>query len=229
MTTSGTNTFDPEFSTLVEEAFERIGIDPATITARHAKSARRSVDFMFSDWANRGPHLWAVDQQTIVTPVLVAGTATYDCPDGTVAILEMVVRRNGVDTPIFPMSRDEYLAIPNKTTQGLPNRFYFDRQSGTPTLTFWDVPENATDQIIYYRMRQLQDAGAGMNTADIPHRWQEAVVAGLAAKLSEKYAPEREQSAVAKAEAAYRRAYQEDRERVPTVTRVRYSTNIRRR
>jgi hypothetical protein len=229
MTTSSAYSFDPDFADLVLEAFERIGIDPATITARHAKSARRSVDFLFSDWANRGPHLWAIDQQVIEAPDLIAGTATYDCPEGTVAILEMVVRRNGVDTPIHSMARDEYLAIPNKTYQGLPNRFYFDRQITTPTLTFWNVPENDTDKIIYYRMRQLQDAGAGMNTADIPHRWQEALVSGLAAKLAEKYAPEREQGMLAKSESKYKSAFQEDRERSPTTTRVKYSVSSRRR
>ena len=229
MTTSGVYTFDPELAAIAEEAFERCGIDPATITARHAKSARRSMDYLFSGWANRGPHLWAIDQQTIAAPTLVAGTATYNCPAGTVAVLEMVVRRSGVDTPISPMARDEYLAIPDKTTQGLPNRFYFDRSRTTPTLTFWNVPENATDQIIYYRMRQLQDSGGAALTADIPFRWQEALAAGLAAKLAEKYAPEREQSLVSKAERAYALAYQEDRERTPTTTRVKYSTNIRRR
>lgn len=229
MATSGTYSFDPEFAEIVTEAFERIGIDPATVTARHAKSARRSVDYLFADWANLGPHLWAVDQQVIQAPELVAGTATYDCPVGTVAILEMVVRRNGSDIPLFPMARDEYLAIPNKTTQGLPNRFYFDRQSATPTLTFWNVPENTTDQIIYYRMRRLQDSGAGMNTADIPYRWQEALVAGLAAKLSEKYTPDRESAMMLKADLKYKAATTEDRERTPTATRVKYKTNIRRR
>jgi len=224
--TSGTYTFSPEISEVFEEAFERCGIDPASITARHSRSARRSLNLLFSGWSNEGPLLWAVDQQTI-TPVV--GTATYNCPDGTVAILEVFVRRDGVDTPVFPMARDEYAAIPDKTTQGLANRVYFDRTITTPTLTFWNVPENITDELIYYRMRQLQDAGAGSNTPDIPYRWQEALTAGVAAKLAEKYAPDREQGLLAKAGVAFKKAKQEDRERTPTATRVKYKTNLRRR
>ena len=181
---------------------------------------------MFSAWANEGPHLWAIDQQTI-TPVV--GTATYNCPAGTLALLEIFVRRNGVDTPVFPMSRDELAAIPDKTTRGLANRVYFDRAATTPTLTFWNAPENITDRIIYYRMRQLQDAGAGGNTPDIPYRWQEALTSGIAAKLAEKYAPDREQALVAKAALAFKKANTEDRERTPTATRVKYTTGIRRR
>lgn len=226
MASSGTYLFSQEVAEVLEDAFERCGIDPASITARHSRSARRSMNLLFSAWANEGPLLWAIDEQTI-TPVV--GTATYDCPDGTVAILEVFVRRNGVDTPVFPMGRDEYAAIPDKTTQGLANRVYFDRQADTPTLTFWNVPENTTDELIYYRMRQLQDVGAGSNTPDIPYRWQEALTAGIAAKLAEKYAPDREPGLVAKAALAFRKAFTEDRERVPTSTRVKYKTNIRRR
>ena len=224
MATSGTYLgSDFEYAVVCEEAFERIGIDPATLTARHTRSARRSIEYLFIEWANEGVHLWAVDQQTIATPTLVAGTATYNTPVGTIAVLEMVVRRDGIDTPISPMARDEYMAIPDKTTQGLPNRCYFNRAQATPTLTFWNVPENTTDTIIYYRMRRLQDVGGASYTADVPYRWQEAMVSGLAAKLAEKYAPDREGSMLAKSEAKYGQAYQEDRQRTPTVTRVKYS------
>lgn len=223
MATSGTYTgADFEWAELCDEAFERCGIDPQTLTARHLRSARRSAEFLFADWSNRGIHLWAIDQQIIAAPDLVPGTATYDCPEGTLAVLEMVVRRSGTDTPIFPMARDEYLAIPNKDYRGLPNRFYFAREAATPTLTFWNVPENDTDQIIYYRMRRMQDVGNASRTADVPYRWQEALAAGLAAKLAEKYAPEREVALIQKSEAKYRIAYAEDRERVPTTMRVKY-------
>lgn len=224
MSTSGTWNFSPEIAEICDEAFERCGVDPASLTGRHLRSARRSLNLLFSSWANRGPHLWAIDQQTFT---VTASDPSYDCPAGTIAILEMVVRRDGIDTPVFPMARDEYLAIPDKTTEGLPNRYYFNRTITTPTLTFWDVPENSTDTIIYYRMRQLEDAGNGANTLDIPYRWQEAVTAGLASKLAEKYAPEREQLLFQKAERAYKEAYQEDRERTPTATRVVYKVSRR--
>lgn len=227
MATSGTYTYSLDIAEAVEEAFERCGIDPATVTARHARSARRSLNMMFADWASRGVHLWAIDQQT---QVLTQSDATYTVPVGTVGILEMVVRRDGFDTPVWPMARDEYLAIPDKTTEGLPNRFWFERLGGASSVIhLWDVPENSTDTLIYYRMRQLQDITSAAENPDVPYFWNEALVAGLAAKLAEKYAPERENSLIAKAELQYKRANQEDRERTPTATRVVYAVSSRRR
>lgn len=225
MTTSGSYTFAPDVAEVMDEAFERCGIDPATITGRHLRSARRSFNYMFADWANDGVHLWAVDEQT---QLVTASDPTYDCPAGTVAILEMVVRRNGVDTPVFPMSRDEYANVPNKTSEGLPNRYWFNRDIATPTYTLWDVPENSTDQIRYYRMRQLQSITALGETPDAPYRWQEAIASGLAARLAVKYAPDKEQLLRGLASASLKLAKQEDRERVPTSTMVKYSLGRRR-
>lgn len=226
MATSGVYAFDPSCAEYVEEAFERCGIDPAALTARHARSARMSIAFMFSEWSNKGPHLWAIDQQS---QLLTASDASYSVPTGTVAILEMVIRRDGVDVPVFPMSRDEYLAIPDKTAEGLPNRFYFDRQATAPMIYLWNTPENSTDTIIYYRMRSLQDVGVASNTLDIPPRWQEAVAAGLAAKLAVKYAPDRIGPLTGSANKRFEEAKQEDRARSPTTMRVSYSRGMRRR
>lgn len=219
MASSGTYAWSPDIAEIIDESFERCGVDPAALTGRHLRSARRSFNYLFSGWANDGVHLWAVDQQS---QALTASDPSYDCPAGTIAILEMVVRRSGVDTPVFPMGRDEYLNIPNKTEEGLPSRFYFDRATSTPTITLWDVPENSTDVLYYYRMRQLQDITASTETPDAPYRWQEAIAAGLAAKLAEKYAPDREQGLLAKAMQALKLAKQEDRERMPTTMRVKY-------
>jgi hypothetical protein len=226
MATSGTYAFSPEAAEFCEEAFERCGIDPAALTARHVRSARRSLDFMFSEWSNKGPHLWAVDQQS---QILTASDASYTVPTGTIAILEMVIRRDGVDIPVFPMARDEYLAIPDKTAEGLPNRFFFDRVATAPMIYLWNTPENSTDTLYYYRMRALQDVGAASNTLDIPPRWNEAVASGLAAKLAVKYAPDRIGPLTGVANARFKEATTEDRERTPTNTRVKYTTNIRRR
>ena len=227
MATSGTYAYSLDIAEAVDEAFERCGIDPATVTARHLRSARRSLNLMFADWASRGVHLWAVDQQT---QALTQGDADYTVPVGTVGILEMVVRRAGLDTPVWPMARDEYLAIPDKTTQGLPNRFWFERLGGASSVIhLWDVPENNTDTLIYYRIRQLQDIVTMAENPDVPYFWNEALVSGLAAKLAEKYAPDRENGLIAKAEMRFRTANTEDRERVPTTTRVTYSVSARRR
>lgn len=209
MTTSGTYAADYEVSEIVDEAFERCGVDPASLTDRHSKSARRSLQLLFSEWANRGIHLWAVDTQN---QTVTDGDATYTVATGTVTILEMVVRRSGTDTQVSPMSRADYLLMPDKDTEGLANQYWLDRATGVYTL--WPVPDNSTDVIYYTRLRQLQDVGNGSRTADVPFRWLEAMIAGLAAKLAMKFAPDRVSALSAFAEQQYKFAYQEDRERV---------------
>ena len=236
MTTSGTYVFAPEVAEFCEEAFERCGLDPASLTTRHLRSARRSLNLMFSEWSNKGVSLWAVDQQTLT---VTQGLETYETPVGTIAVLDVAVRSGGIDVPIYPMARDEYLAIPNKTTEGIISRWYFNRISndatttptvtlGTPTLTFWNSPQNSTDQIIYYRLRQLQDVGGAAKTLDIPARWTEAVASGLAAKLAVKYAADRIGPLKGEANSQFAAAKQEDRERTPSNLRVKYNVGLRR-
>lgn len=219
MPTSGAYTNTLDLADYIDEAFERCGIDPSSLEARHLRSARRSIELMFSEWTARGIHLWAVEQ---VTLPLSTAVANYSVDTGTLAILEMVVRRDGLDIEVNPWARDEYHAMPDKTTAGMPSQYYYDRQRDTPTLTFWPVPENDTDEIIYYRLRRLQDGGVMANQPDVPYFWNEAFTAGLAAKLAAKYAPEREDRLLVKAEAAFTLADTEDRQRTPTVTKVRY-------
>lgn len=219
MATSGTYTFAPDAAELLDEAFERVGVDPSQLTARHLRSARRSLNLLFVEWANKGTHLWTVEQKTTD---LIDGTATYNAETSIVCVLEMIVRRSGLDTPVEPMARDEYLAIPMKTEEGMPTRYWFDRDAATPAITLWPVPENSTDDLIYFYMRRIQDVGAASNTLDVPYRWYEALVSGLAAKLAEKYAPDRENFLRNKAGARYKEAFEEDRERTPTTFRVRF-------
>jgi hypothetical protein len=230
MASSGTYAWSPEIVEICDEAFERCGKDPADLKAWHMRSARRSLDYLFSEWSNEGVLLWAVDQ---VTVTLTDGTATYATPVGTTAILDMIIRRDDLDTPCNPMLRDEYLAIPDKTTEGLPSRYFFNRidslasvpvVSGAtgPSITLWTTPENSTDQMIYYRLRQLEEGGVASNTPDIPFRWQEALVSGLAAKLALKFALDREEKLRLYAASQLKMAKQEDRERGPTTTRVKY-------
>lgn len=216
MATSGTYTWSPEISEVCDEAFERCGIDPATLTARHMRSARLSMNYLFSDWDAGGVKLWAVDRQKIDC---VAGTTTYSLATGTQAILDAVLLRDGLETPVSPIARDEYVNLPDKTQRGMPSSYYLDRQR-TPQVSLWPTPENSTDDFYYYRLRYLQDVGGASNNPDVPHYWQEALAAGLAAKLAEKYAPEREQGLLAKAERKLALAKQEDRQRTPTTFSV---------
>lgn len=186
MATSGTYAVEYDIAEFTDEAFERCNVDPATLTARHMRSARRSLNLLFSRWANSGVNLFAVDEQTVTA---VEGQASYSVAAGTLAMLEVVVRRSGVDTPVHLIDRDQYHAIPTKTTESLPTMAYFDRKAGTFYL--WGVPDNSTDVIRYQRLRRIQDVTAGAETADVTYEWYEALAAGLAEHLALKFAPER--------------------------------------
>tara|TARA_R100000655_G_scaffold1422_5_gene5442 strand:+ start:7822 stop:8721 length:900 start_codon:yes stop_codon:yes gene_type:complete len=130
----------------------------------------------------------------------------------TVDMLEAVIRRSGTDISITRINRGDYLSTPEKTTQARPSQFYVDRQI-TPTVTLWPTPENSTDQLIYYRIRRIQDADAGVNTADLPFRFLPCLVAGLAYYISVKKAPQRIGLLKDIYEEEFQRAASEDGER----------------
>ena len=217
MTTSGTYDFvDTEQVDIITEAFERCGRNPASLSSQEVNSATRSLNYLFSDWANDGPNLWEVD---LVALPLVAGQASYTLAEETVYILQAYTRitTGGVNNDIMiqGISRAEYAAIPNKSQQSQrPFQYYFQR-TAVPTLYLWQVPDNNNVTLYYYRMKIQQDAGALVNTLDANNRWMEAIAAGLAMKLATKFAPDRLGMLVPQYEAAYARAKAEDRERVP--------------
>jgi hypothetical protein len=131
----------------------------------------------------------------------------------TVDVLEAVIRRSSSDLGISRIGRGDYLDTPSKTTQGRPSQFYIDRLI-TPTITVWPSPENSTDQLIYYRVRRIQDADAGVNTADIPFRFLPCLTAGLAYYLSIKKSPQRITLLKQIYDEEFMRAASEDSERV---------------
>lgn len=208
MTTSGSRDFNLDVAEIIEEAYERCGLEVRT--GYDAKTARRSLNLMFADWANRGLNLWTVAQGTTA---LTQGTSTYTLGADVVDVLEMVLRRSGTDYEVERISRGEYLTFPNKTDQGRPSQFYFDRQI-QPVITLWQTPENSTDQLIYYYVQRIEDAGALVNTADLPFRFLPCMVAGLAYYLAMKRAPERLQILKAVYEEEFQRAAEEDEDRV---------------
>jgi hypothetical protein len=217
MTTSGTYNFGTtEQIDIITEAYERIGRLPSTLSSNDIDSARRSINYLFSDWANNGPNLWAVDLQSIpLTP----GTLYYDLPVNTVYILQAYTRitTGGVtnDLMMQAISRAEYDAIPNKSQAGQrPFQFYLQRTL-TPRIYLWQVPQEAGVTLYYHRMKIQEDAGAFTDSMDAPNRWMEAIASGLAAKLSVKFAPDRFEPLQALADKAYAGAAAEDRERVP--------------
>jgi hypothetical protein len=212
MATSGTRDFDLDVADIIEEAYERCGLEVRT--GYDAKTARRSLNIMFSEWANRGINLWTVKQATLT---LAAATTTYNSSNGLASpmndILEIALRRTGTDYEIDRISRGEYLNIPNKTTTGRPSQFYFNRQV-SPELTVWPAPENSTDQLVYYYITRIEDADTSQNTTDVPHRFLPCMIAGLAYYLAMKKAPERIQLLKAVYEEEFQRAADEDEDRV---------------
>ena len=188
MATSGVTTFNLDLSEIVEEAFERCGAELRS--GYDLRTARRSMNLMFADWANRGVNLWTVEQGSIA---LVQGTATYNLPDYTVDLLEHVIRTGAgnvstqADLTITRISVSTYSSIPNKLTQARPIQVYINRQEDIPTITLWPIPDGSQSySFVYWRLRRIQDAGDGVNTMDVPFRFLPCLVAGLAYYLSMK-------------------------------------------
>ena len=209
MTTSGSRDFNLDVGEIIEEAYERCGLEVRT--GYDARTARRSLNLMFADWANRGLNLWTVKQGTIT---LTQGQAQQTLTDDVVDILEVTLRRSSTDYEVERISRGEYATLPNKTTQGRPSQYYFDRQID-PVINLWSVPENSTDQLIYYYVQRIEDADALVNTTDMPFRFYPCMVAGLAYYMAMKRAPERVQLLKSVYEEEFQRAADEDEGRTP--------------
>ena len=227
MTTSGTTTFNLDVDELIQEAYERIGIDGSR-SGYHLKSARRSLNLLLSDWDNRGVHLWKVNSATLN---LVLGQAQYNTsnctqfPTDVNDILEAYVRNNTtsnapVDISLTKIDRSAYAALPNKLAQGTPSQYYVER-TVSPSLYLYLTPgsnfSNSTTpnnfQVIFYYMQRIQDAGTYMNTPDVVFRFLPALNSGLAYYLSLKHAPERVQILKAIYDEDMLRALEEDTER----------------
>ena len=209
MATSGSRDFNLDVGEVIEEAYERCGLEVRT--GYDARTARRSLNLMFADWANRGLNLWTVKQGTIT---LTQGQAQETLLDDVVDLLDVVVRRDGTDFEVERISRGEYATLPNKTTQGRTSQYWLDRQID-PVINLWAVPENSTDQLIYYYVRRIEDADSLVNTTDMPFRFFPGMVAGLAYYMAMKRAPERVQLLKTVYEEEFQRAADEDQGRTP--------------
>jgi len=213
MTTSGVSTFDLEFDEIIIEAYERCGIEVRD--GYDMKTALRSINLMFAEWANRGLNLWTIEQRQVV---LTAGVYEYELPADTVDALSAVIRTNAglstqQDITIDRIGRAEYLHVPNKKTMSRPAQYYVQRT--VPTTLFLYPAPDATQQYIfrYYAIRRIQDAATFQNTSDISFRFLPSVIAGTAYYLSIKKAPDRIQMLKAFYEEEFARAAAEDRDR----------------
>jgi hypothetical protein len=207
MAVSGSKDFELDVSDYIEEAFERCGKEMRT--GYDLKTAKRSMNLLFADWANRGLNQWTIQQ---VTTTLTQGVSEINVGADTIDILSIVVRRDGTDYGIDRLSRDDYINIPNKTQQSRSSQWFLDRLI-SPVLKLWPVPDNSTDQIIYNRLVRLDDADSATDTLQIPFRFYPALAAGLAYYIAIKKAPDRIQLLKALYEEEMQRAMDEDRDR----------------
>ena len=207
MTTSNSTNFELDVADYIEEAFERCGLEVRT--GYDLQTARRSLNIMLAEWANRGLNQWTIEQKT---QSLTANDSDYSLGTDIIDILSAVVRRGTTDFSMSRISRDTYLAQPNKSTTGRPTQFFLDRQV-TPNLKIWPAPENSTDVIIYDALTRIQDADSATNTMEIPFRFYPCLTAGLAYYIAMKKVPDRIQLLKSVYEEEFERAMGEDRDR----------------
>lgn len=209
MATSGSRDFNLDVAEIIEEAYERCGLESRT--GYDLRTARRSLNLMFADWANRGLNLWTV---TEATQALTAGTSTYTLGADVVDILDMSLRRGGTDYELNRISRGEYLNFPDKTSTGRPSQFFFDRQI-QPEIVLWQTPDSSADTLVYYYVRRIEDVDSLTNDAAVPFRFLPCVVSGLAYHLAVKRAPDRIPLLKGLYEEDFLMASTEDVDRVP--------------
>jgi|TARA_R110002111_G_scaffold248725_1_gene312504 hypothetical protein len=207
MTVSNSKDFELDVSEYIEEAFERCGLDART--GYDLKTAKRSMNLLFADWANRGLNQWTIAQRNFT---VTQSDGEYDLNADVIDILSLVVRRDGTDYSLERISRDAYLNIPTKTTTGRPTQFFLDRQI-TPNLKLWPLPDNSTDAVYYDALTRLDDADTYINTIGVPFRFYPALAAGLSYYIAIKKAPDRIQLLKGIYDEEMDRAMEEDRDR----------------
>lgn len=215
MAVSGLSTFDISGGNIILFSYALCGLRRTALLPQHMEDARIALNMLFSAWGNDTPNLWTVD---LISQPLTAETATYSVAADTIMILDAYIRTGDdppIDRLIWPISRTEYAAQANKTLQGYPTSFWFDRQLA-PTITLWPVPDDQQDYTLqYYRCTVIQDALVPNGvTLDIPRWWQLAAAYGLAELLSDSYAPQRTQRIAGKAQELWVQAKEQDTENV---------------
>ena len=237
MASSGTFLFNPQLVDHIDEAFERCGIDPADLKARHLRSSIRSANLVFNDWQTFGHK-----QHTLrfKTQTLTQGDISFILPTGGIDIFHATLKREGRETEMYPISRSDYNALHDKALEGRPDRYFVDRgtfigDAPASTVFLWQAAENATDTIQIWYIRKQEDAGLMSNTLDITPAYQEAFACGMAFHLSRKFAPQRRKQLKADylgenydeyknswPGGAMGRAIAEDRDTGDAILRVRY-------
>ena len=211
MTTSNSTNFELDVAEYIEEAFERCGLELRT--GYDLQTAKRSLNIMLAEWANRGLNQWTVEQ---ATQTVTEGQTDYTLNANIVDILDCSIRRNtngtDLDLQMSRISRSEYLNIPTKSTKSRPSQFFLDKLS-TPVLKIWPSPENSTDVLVFNKIVRMDDADKGTNTMDMPFRFYPCFAAGLAYYIAIKKAPDRAVLLKQMYEEEFERAMSQDEDR----------------
>ena len=213
MASSGTTEFDLNIDEVIDEAYERCGL--STQSGYDLKRARRNLNLLFSEWGNRGVHLWKVALNEVA---LVNGQPNYTTPAAVSDVLEAFVSStnaagnnvNTQDVSLTKIDRSAYAALPNKYATGQPSQYYVDRQI-TPIIYLYQAPNLSTYTTLkYYSINRIEDAGAYGNTPDTPFRFLPCMVSGLAYYISFMKAAEKTQMLKLAYEDEMKRALDED-------------------
>ena len=217
-TYSSTANFDLSIDEIVEEAFERCGLQDRT--GYQLKTARRSLNLLLAEWSNRGLNLWTIQKQTAalaanttaLTGAALFGAGANDASQ-IVEITDLVIRdSDNNEYSCSPIGRSTYLNYTVKTSGGRPTQYYFEKTIN-PTLYLYPAAD-AAYTVVYYAMLRMQDSGDYTNNAEIPFSFLPCLTAGLAYYISLKYAPDRTQMLKVLYEEEFKRAADTNRENV---------------
>lgn len=174
----------PDISDLMEEAFERAGLEMRS--GYDLQTARRSFNMLTLEWQNRGLNLFTIEQGT---EALVAGTATYTMPTDTIDLIEYQVRTGSgtsqLDQNLERISVSTYAKQASKNLTGKPTQIFVQRGASSVTATLWPVPDSSSYTLMYYRLKGIDGVSSGLGTtASVPPRFLPALVAGLAYQIA---------------------------------------------
>ena len=216
MAVSGSKNFELEFSDYVEEAFERCGLELRT--AYDLKTARRSLNLLLAEWANRGLNQWTIQEKTVA---MVKDTTTYNVDSSTgtatIDVLDAFVRQTvnseNSDLQMTRLSRSEYSSVPNKSTTGTPLQFFIDKQI-TPTISVYPTPDASSTYTVHMNvLTRMDDVDAATDTLQMPFRFYPCLAAGLAYYISIKKSPEKTGMLKQLYEEEFQRAMESDEDR----------------
>ena len=208
MAVSGSTDFNIDAAEVIQEAYERCGLQE--VTGKDLRTAVRSMNLLFAEWANRGLNLWTV---TLGTQSTTASDNDYSLATNIIDVLEVSLRdSNNIDQSLTRISRSDYHLLPNKSSEGKPAQFYFERTT-TPTLFLYPTPDLSTYTVRYYFLKRLDDIDLPSDDPNVSFRFLPCLVAGLACYIAMKKAPDRIQILKAVYDEEFERARQEDRDR----------------